>query len=316
MTNLYTNITPPVLLIAFNRPGEARRVFEQIKLARPAKLYIACDGPRSAKMGEAELVEKVRLLAMEVDWPCEVKTRFLNENLGCGRAVSSAIEWFLNDAAEGIILEDDCLPTPAFFRFCATMLDRYRDDQRVGVIAGSNLAPHISITEGYGFSRILSCWGWATWGRSWRDYHLQPKAIDFSELWTKDLHIKSVQNLMKAIDEIGRGNVHTWDYQFMLHLLRRNLLTVIPSENLILNIGFNGNGSHFNVNGRPWWVPDRAIDTSLKWPENLKVVAHKKYDKYFAAVAHGGTSKFNRSWLKFYLKLRSFVAKYVISNEL
>jgi len=306
---LMENPTPHVLLIAFNRPSEARRVFEQIKLARPSKLYIACDGPRSTKTGEAELVEKVRSLATEVDWPCEVKTRFLAENLGCGRAVSSAIEWFLNDAGEGIILEDDCLPTPAFFRFCATMLDRYRDDERVGVIAGTNLAAHISINQGYAFSRILSCWGWATWGRSWHNYYLQPHSIDFSESWTRHLPAKSVGNLKKAIDDIGRGNIHTWDYQFMLHLLRRDLLTIIPSENLILNIGFDGDGSHFNRSGRPWWVPDFAIDTASTWVLENKVIVHKKYDAYFAAVAHDGVSKHHRSWIKICSRIRSFLRR-------
>ena len=297
---------PSVLLIAFNRPNETKRVFEQIKLARPTKLYIACDGPRSSKMGEAELVEKVRLLATEVDWPCEVKTRFLNENLGCGRAVSSAIEWFLNDAEEGIILEDDCLPTPAFFRFCATMLDRYRNNERVGVVAGFNCSHHILIKEGYGFTRIASIWGWATWRRSWCGYDLQPPTIDLSESWTRDLNIKSIRNLMNAINDIDSGNMHTWDYQFILHLLRRNLLTVVPAENLILNIGFNGNGTHFTGSGRPWWVPNKAINSTTDWPENTKVAVHKKYDAYFTAVAHGGISKFNRSWLKFYLKLKEY----------
>jgi hypothetical protein len=299
MTNLYTNITPPVLLIAFNRPGEARRVFEQIKLARPAKLYIACDGPRSAKMGEAELVEKVRLLAMEVDWPCEVKTRFLKENLGCGRAVSSAIEWFLNDASEGIILEDDCLPTPAFFRFCATMLDRYRDDQRVGLISGTNLAPLVKLKSSYGFSSIVTCWGWATWRRTWVDYKLSPAPMGTEEPWFHFLPARSLRMLRGALERITAGDYHTWDYQFLVQMLRHRQLTVVPAVNLVLNIGFAGLGAHFVSVGRPWWVSSSAYNpTGESWADHPEVVPNAKFDRNYLAVAHAGSTKIKRVLLK------------------
>ena len=299
MTNFYTDITPPVLLIAFNRPGEARRVFEQIKLARPAKLYIACDGPRSAKKGEAELVEKVRLLAMEVDWPCAVKTRFLKENLGCGRAVSSAIEWFLNDAEEGIILEDDCLPTPAFFRFCGTMLDRYRNDQRVGLISGTNLAQLVNLKNSYGFSSIVTCWGWATWRRTWVDYKLSPQPIGDDEPWFRYLPARSLRMLRGALKRITEGDYHTWDYQFLVQMLRHGQLTVVPAVNLVLNIGFGGSGAHFISVGRPWWVPSYAYNpTTELWADSPEVLCNKNFDRHYLAVAHAGSTKIKRVLLK------------------
>jgi hypothetical protein len=299
MTNLYTNITPPVLLIAFNRPSEARRVFEQIKLARPAKLYIACDGSRSSKMGEAELVEKVRLLATEVDWPCEVKTRFLNENLGCGRAVSSAIEWFLNDAEEGIILEDDCLPTPAFFRFCAIMLNRYRNDDRIGLISGTNLAELVTIKGSYGFSSIVTCWGWATWRRTWANYQLSPAPIQDEETWLQYLPARSLRLLRGSFKRITAGDYHTWDYQFLVQMLRHRQLTVVPAVNLILNIGFEGSGTHFVSAGRPWWVPSRAYNPSGEfWSDTQEVTTNINFDKDYLAVAHAGSSKPRRIFLK------------------
>jgi hypothetical protein len=299
MTNLYINTTPPVLLIAFNRPGEARRVFEQIKLARPSKLYLACDGPRSTKIGEAELVEKVKSLANEVDWPCEVKTRFLTENLGCGRAVSSAIEWFLNDTDEGIILEDDCLPTPAFFRFCATMLDRYRNDPRVGLISGTNLAQLVNLKGSYGFSSIVTCWGWATWRRTWVNYTLSPQPIVDEEPWFRYLPARSLRMLRGALKRITEGDYHTWDYQFLVQMLRHGQLTVVPAVNLVLNIGFGGSGAHFVSAGRPWWVPDYAYNpTTELWVDSPGVLSNKNYDRHYLAIAHAGASKFRRSFLK------------------
>ncbi len=298
---------PSVLLIAFNRPCEARRVFDQIRLARPSKLYIACDGPRSSKIGEAEQVEKVRLLASEVDWPCQVKVRFLKENLGCARAVSSAIEWFLNDAEEGIILEDDCLPTPAFFKFSAIMLERYRDDLRIGLISGTNLAESINLNGGYGFSSIVTCWGWATWRRTWINYQLSPRPIVDAEPWTHCLPQGSLRMLRMQINRIGAGDCHTWDYQLLLQVLRCKQLTVVPAVNLVLNIGFEGSGTHFTSARRPWWVPGYAYNPeSDLWDSWPKVLANRSFDQHYLAVAHAGSSKFKRIILKVRHWLRSF----------
>src|SRR5690606_2235152 len=117
-----------VLFLVFNRPDVTAKCFEAIRAARPARLYVAADGPRSDRLGEAERCEQVRAIATAVDWPCEVKTLFRAENLGCRRAVSGALDWFFEAEPEGIVLEDDCLASPDWFRFAEEMLERYRDD--------------------------------------------------------------------------------------------------------------------------------------------------------------------------------------------
>lgn len=298
--------TPPVLLIGFNRPNETIKVFEKIKLARPNKLYIACDGPRSAKSGEAELVAQVRQLVLGVDWPCELKTRFLDENLGCGRAVSSAIEWFLNEVKEGIILEDDCLPTPAFFRFCAVMLERYRNDNRVGLISGTNMAPEVKFVGDYSFSRIITCWGWATWQRTWIDYRLIPDEIKSDEPWASFFNGKSFNTLKDSFKKINEGDAHTWDYQLLVQMLRTHQLTVIPRRNLVLNIGFSGTGTHFSSSGRPWWVPSCAFDFKGDWLREIDVKACHQFDLHYKASSHGGGGKLLRVWIKFLRKTHHF----------
>jgi len=128
----------PVLFIVFNRPETTRRVFEAIRAARPERLYVAADGPRSGRPEESARCALVRQIATAVDWPCDVQTRFLDENLGCGRAVTAAIDWFFEHEPAGIILEDDTLPHPDFFGFCGELLDRYATDERIGMIRGFN----------------------------------------------------------------------------------------------------------------------------------------------------------------------------------
>ncbi len=295
-------VCPAVLIVAFNRPETTRRVFAAVRKAKPPALFFACDGARSNRPDEEKRVAEVRALVSTVDWPCKVYTRFSEKNLGCAIGVSSAIEWFLNDAGEGIILEDDCLPTPAFFRFCAVMLERYRHDERVGVIAGSNMAPLVTLPYSYGFSRIFSCWGWATWLRTWKNYQLQHPPVDLNESAVSDLHPRAAKFLSHNSLKISQGEIYTWDYQCLIQLLWARQLTVIPRDNLVLNIGFDGDGAHYNrKSGRPWSAPAFAFNPDTRWEESLPVVFNQQYDKHFLASAHRGSSKLYRQILKWRL---------------
>ena len=290
---------PPVLIIAFNRPDSARRVFSAVRAAKPAKLFLACDAARPGKAGEAERVAEVRALVDAVDWPCEVRTKFPESNLGSGLGVSSAITWFLGEAGEGIILEDDCLPTPAFFRFAAAMLQRHRDDPRIGLIAGSNMAPLVDLPASHGFSRVTSCWGWATWKRTWDRFTFIPEPVREDEPWTRRLHPNAVDFLRRKFQAIADGKVRTvWDYQFMVQALRAGQLTVVPGRNLILNIGFDGTGTHFGKGGRPWAAPAFAYDPADDWSDQPPVVADERYDRHYLTSGHRGSSKLMRQVLK------------------
>src|SRR5690606_34543924 len=125
------------LLIVFNRPDTTARVFAEIRKARPARLYVAADGPRPTKDSDNALCAEARAVATAVDWPCDVKTRFSPSNSGC-RGVATAVDWFCQQEEEGIVLEDDTVPSPGFFEYCDELLERYRDDYRVGMVLGSN----------------------------------------------------------------------------------------------------------------------------------------------------------------------------------
>ena len=133
-----SRLDTPVLLLIFNRPRTTKQVFEAVREAKPRSLHIAADGPRSHRQGESDLCEETRALVRSPDWDCTVQTLFRDHNLGCRKAVSQAISWFFENVDEGIILEDDCVPDASFFPYCSQLLARYRDDERVSMIAGSN----------------------------------------------------------------------------------------------------------------------------------------------------------------------------------
>ena len=161
----------PILFLIFNRLDTTEKVFEKIREQQPKYLYIAADGPRSDVPEDQEKCRKTRAIIDRIDWDCELKTLFREENLGCRNNAVQAITWFFDNVEEGIILEDDCLPDPTFFRYCEDLLSYYRYDMRVMHIAGSNLQQGFkSDNASYYFSHIPWVWGWASWKRAWKYY--------------------------------------------------------------------------------------------------------------------------------------------------
>ena len=159
-----------VLLVIFNRPETTQVVFEAIRKAKPPRLYVAADGPRTEVPSDAKKCKEAREIINQVDWDCEVKTLFREKGLGCGLGPSSAFTWFFEHEEDGIILEDDCLPSQSFFWFCEELLERYRHDNRVMHIGGNNFLNGWQKDRDYSyyFSNSGHIWGWATWRRAWK----------------------------------------------------------------------------------------------------------------------------------------------------
>jgi hypothetical protein len=165
-------LTTPVAFFIFNRPDTTEQVFSEIVRVKPHKLLVIADGPRSERQGEAEKCSQARSIIDRVNWDCEILTNFSEINLGCKVRVSSGIDWVFEHVEEAIILEDDCLPDPTFFRYCQVMLDHYRNDQRIGMISGDNFQNGIKRNmDSYYFSRYVHIWGWATWRNRWQNYY-------------------------------------------------------------------------------------------------------------------------------------------------
>ena len=240
----------PVLFLVFNRPDTTQRVFDAIRASRPPRLYVAADGPRAGRAGEAERCEAVRRIATAVDWPCELVTLMRSDNLGCKVAVSSAITWFFEHEPEGIILEDDCLPDPSFFGFCDALLERYRDDDRVMCVSGDNfVSAQWAPEHGYYFSRYAHIWGWASWARAWRHYSVDlpsasgERVIDV--LARTFPESKAVRDQWyDLMTDVAAGRIDTWDYQWSYAIWQRQGVSCMPRSNLISNIGFGPGATH------------------------------------------------------------------------
>lgn len=245
----------PILFLIFNRPDTTKTVFEAIRKVQPTKLYVAADGYRENKEGEKEACGLTRSIIEAVDWKCEVKKLYREKNLGCKKAISTAVDWFFENEEEGIILEDDCWPDPSFFSFCEHMLGYYRNHNKVMHIAGVNFQFGKMRGPGsYYFSRNSHVWGWASWRRAWKFYDVNMKSFPEFKKRKKLNHIIDMWLerifILNKLEKTYKGRIDTWDYQWNFALWNQEGLAVIPNQNLISNIGFDKKATHTTSNSR------------------------------------------------------------------
>lgn len=263
----------PVLILGFNRPDRVRQLIERLRIIQPRKIFLAVDGPRGNRPVDSDLVLETQGLVSLLDWDCEVKTLFQEKNLGCAHGVSTGIDWFFSHVSEGIILEDDVLPDPTFFRFCAELLNKYRDDPRVWCISGSNRLPSSQLPGKYSyrFSSIPQVWGWATWRDRWDKYSLDIKNWRSQGLSNYEL-LKTVSYSPSAFafwsanfDLMAKMAVDTWDIQLVNAAMRNKALAVIPNSNLVENIGWGESATHTHEEPKSL-QPVREISFPLQHP--------------------------------------------------
>lgn len=265
----------PVAFIIFNRPDTTERVFAEIAKAKPPKLLVVADGARVNCPGEAEKVAAVRAIIDRVDWDCEVLTNFSEVNLGCKVRVSSGIDWVFEQVGEAIILEDDCLPDTSFFRFCQEMLVRYRHDQRIGMISGDNFQFGRRYgVDSYYFSKYVHIWGWATWRDRWAgSYDVTmakwPRVRDEGRLADMVGDRGEARYWGKIFERVYRGGIDTWDYQWVFANWVEGRANVMPSLNLISNIGFGPAATHTMEVGKLADIERKSMPFPLAHPTRV-----------------------------------------------
>jgi hypothetical protein len=252
----------PVAFFIYKRADRTRRVFERIRSARPKRLFLIADGPRTA--GDRLGCGQARAVVEEVDWPCEVTRDFAERNLGLKRRIPSGIDGVLREVERAIVLEDDCLPDPAFFPYCDELLVRYADDERVMHVSGSQLLPTARALEvSYHFSRYVHIWGWATWRRAWR--HFDVELRDWHALgrrardrWLRSTFSAESERRYWRYVWDNSDEIENWDAQWSYAVLARGALAANPNRNLVSNIGFGGDAT--NATEDPFGIAARPLE--------------------------------------------------------
>ncbi|HKB89981.1 MAG TPA: FkbM family methyltransferase [Opitutaceae bacterium] len=327
------SITTPVAFFIFKRPAQTERVFDRIAQVKPATLLLIADGPRSRE--EAKVCAETRQIVDRIDWDCRVFRNFSDENLGCKHRVSTGLDWVFSQVKEAIILEDDCLPALSFFLFCQTLLEHYRDDERICAISGDNFQFGRPRTDdSYYFSRYPHCWGWASWKRAWKHFDLAMtswptfKAKGIMESVFE--HREEYYLWSWIFDQNYAGKINSWAYPWTYACLSQSALTILPDVNLVSNIGFGVDSTHSTDSRDPLASLPIGEVWHIKHPEHI--IRHKEadtftfenvYDGYKRTLTHSGKLsgaspdwhfvKSLNQWLPIYLdeakKLRNNVPK-------
>lgn len=257
----------------FNRPRVTRRVLERVLEANPQAVYLIADGPRPDHSDDQRLCEEVRKLAHSMEWKCPVVDVFAESNMGLRRRVSSGLDVVFQNEEQAIIVEDDCLADPSFFRYATELLGRFADEARVGIISGNNFLRGKRVTDhSYFFSPDVRIWGWATWRRVWSDFSETglnyPWTAEEARSITEALQSPSRQNDLVA-DAAKSHSLNSWALPFVLHSLRRGYVNATPEVNLVTNIGFGAGSTHTKFESFTAEVPAETIAFPLRHPDDV-----------------------------------------------
>ena len=297
--------TTPVLLILFNRPDTTQQTVNVLKQLQPSHLFVAADGPRPDTPNDPERCRAVRaIIETQIDWECTLYTLFRTENRGCGHGPAEAISWFFEHVEAGIILEDDCLPALHFFSFCQQLLERYKTDERVYMITGTNaLKKWFRFRQAYFFSYMGHSLGWASWRRAWRAFEYDLPGVDWEE--TQQQLRATLANNRCADHYLAQFSIYqktcpadVWDFQWLFARWINGGCTIVPAVNLVSNIGFNAEATHsFYEDDLLANLPIYPIELPLK-PAKLKI--DRLFDRVvFERFVNPGKRAF---WKKILLK--------------
>jgi hypothetical protein len=264
----------PVLFITFTKVEPSLKVFETIKQYKPTQLFIAQDGPRISRPDDVEKIERVRQIETLIDWPCQVLTTRSDVNLGVKVRIETALDWFFSHISEGIILEDDTVPSPDFYTFCEELIEKYREDQRVYLIGGSNFNIDPKTDYSYFFSSTPLIWGWATWADRWHKYEsdlttIQKTLADKSfGIYYPDPYRR--EHEQERIELLLNDKIPAWDYRWAYTLQNQHGLCAVPAKNLVCNIGFGLDATNtFDPDHRHASLFLEPLDWPLKHPSYL-----------------------------------------------
>ncbi len=279
----------PVIYIFFNRPAAMRRSLAAIRAARPPRLHLIADGPRTHKPNEAQLCTEARALVENaIDWPCEVSRDYSDVNLGCGRRVSSGLTRAFALLGEAMVIEDDTAPHADFFPFCTAQLAAFRHDPGVHAVCGFNPLNRYQPGRGPAVCSLYNnIWGWASWQRSWGDY-----TYDVSE-WSDPAVQRAAREFLdndllyefyrQGLDQTVAGHVDSWDFQWSYTLLKHRRRVVMTTVNFIENLGFGADATH--THARPAWVDGVKTSAAIAAPQRHDLSKpDRRHDRLYAFV--------------------------------
>lgn len=262
----------PVVIFLYKRSSNLVSIVNSIRQIKPSKIYVIADG---AKPGERDQCIHVRtFLESLIDWPCTLKKNYSDENMGLKLRFSTGISWVFETEEEAIFIEDDCIPDPSFFRYCEDLLKKYKYNKQIFSISGNNfLFDKLQIEDSYYFSRYPLIWGWATWRRAWQGYdpELSSWGDHSAKVWLSSYLVNPISIMYWSLifNLVKIEKISTWDYQLTYHCFRSQALNIIPSTNLVTNMGADTSATNTNIKSKTIGMKSSSMLFPLQHPSQV-----------------------------------------------
>lgn len=247
----------PVCLFIFQRKDTVLRIIDRISRVKPKKIYLMSDQGRNEE--EKKRVQECReAVEAAINWNCEVIKDYAAENRGVFENIGMGAMRVFSQEEVAIFLEDDNLPEITFFSYCKQMLEKYKDNDRVVWICGTNYLGKYenSSGESYMFTQHLLPCGWASWRKKYTKYY--DSFFDTFNETIKErikplyrnnpLYKQQMEVIQREYDRMKNGErFRSWDYQMCLSIRANDLLGISPANNQIKNIGVDAFSEHGGV---------------------------------------------------------------------
>jgi len=291
-----------VLMLFFNRPETFQLVFNEVRKARPSRLFLYQDGPRDER--DLPGIMACRKIVEDIDWECDVRRNYQEQNQGCDPSGYLSHKWAFSLADKCMVLEDDVVPSQSFFPFCKELLDKYEHDDRVAMISGFNVDEVTpGVPDDYFFTSTFSIWGWASWKRvldQWDgEYQFMKDAYTVRQLRALQKRRAYRRDMMKMFTDHSRSGKPYFETVFWASMLLHSQLSIMPTRNLVNNVGLTAGSTHFSANlktmphrlRRIFTMKRYELDFPLHHPKYM--VDHVEYqDHYYKTIG------WNHRWIK------------------
>jgi len=277
-------VKSPVVIFIYKRATNLEAITAVLRKVKPARVYIIADG--SSQNNDKEVLSTRIKLESLITWKCKIIKIYSDTNLGLKKRFASGINTVFQKEDRAIFIEDDCIPSITFFRYCDELLEKYVNNPQIGIISGDNfLFGQPKIKESYYFSRYPLIWGWASWRRAWKGYDPEITTWKIGEVnsWLSDYLGSKVASLYWHLifNNVKKNIIKTWDYQLTYHFFKSRMLHITPKVNMVTNVGIDSHATNTKIKSRGMGQTANDIEFPLIHPTSIvrNIAADTKVEK-------------------------------------
>ncbi len=222
-------------------------------------IYLFIDGPIIGSL-HYESVIASQNLGYELLENKQVSAILISEvNLGQGKAIPTAIDWFLDDLGGGLIVEDDCQISKnaySYLKSAINLLDESPDCYGICLSNLSKVSNPLQIIESQS-TLFFNSWGWYTTQKRWQQAMIRTPSNRELVSAIRNLYSLSLArrlflfaNWYKFLLRKRYSGVNTWALNYTLGSMLLQGHFLMPTKNLVFHSA-NENSEH--VRSVPGW---------------------------------------------------------------